>query len=92
MKPVYVVLSILVLMFQYRIWLGDSNVMSLNNLKQVAAEQQRENDSLRIRNKALIAEVYDLKNGQESYEELARLELGMIGKNETFVQIIPPKS
>jgi cell division protein FtsB len=40
---------------------------------------------MRARNDALEAEVRDLKQGYEAIEERARLELGMIKKNETFL-------
>ncbi|MBS0358961.1 MAG: septum formation initiator family protein, partial [Proteobacteria bacterium] len=40
------------------------------------------------RNKALAADVNDLKHGNASVEEHARTELGMIQKDETFYQII----
>jgi cell division protein FtsB len=36
----------------------------------------------------LEAEVRDLKNGLEAVEERARLELGMIRKDEIYFQIV----
>jgi cell division protein FtsB len=41
------------------------------------------------RNKQLVAEVADLKAGLAAIEERARSELGMIGRNETFYQVVP---
>ena len=41
------------------------------------------------RNKQIIAEVADLKAGMAAIEERARSELGMIGRNETFYQVVP---
>ena len=49
-----------------------------------------EEKKLQERNKALAAEVHDLKQGLEAIEERARNELGMIKKDETFYQIIKP--
>jgi len=40
------------------------------------------------RNKALQAEVQNLKSGQDVIEEKARRELGLIGQGETFFQYI----
>ncbi len=56
--------------------------------------QQKENARLGARNETLAAEVNDLKSGTAAIEERARSELGMIKKDETFVQIIEdhPKS
>ena len=43
---------------------------------------------LQERNNSLDAEVTDLKKGLQAIEERARSELGMIGKDEVFYQII----
>jgi cell division protein FtsB len=51
-------------------------------------EQQREaNARLKARNDAMDAEVRDLKRGLDAIEERARLELGMIKKDEIFFQV-----
>ena len=81
-------LIVLSVMFQYRIWFSDANVRSLSQLKEVVVQQEQENQRLAARNKHLAADVTDLKRGHAAYEELARMELGMIGENESFVQII----
>jgi len=47
------------------------------------------NQQLRDRNAALDAEVINLKQGLEAAEERARTDLGMIGKKETFYQVVP---
>ena len=53
-----------------------------------AANQEKA--KLEERNKELDAEVSDLKKGIDAIEERARSELGMVGKDETFYQIIEP--
>ncbi|MEO6186323.1 MAG: septum formation initiator family protein, partial [Steroidobacteraceae bacterium] len=40
----------------------------------------------------LAAEVRNLKQGFEAVEERARSELGMIGSNETYYQVVPPSA
>jgi len=35
--------------------------------------------------------VQDLKSGMTAIEERARSELGMIGRNETFYQVVPTR-
>jgi len=57
-------------------------------LEKAVAEQREENRILRQRNSSLEAEVRDLKEGLEAVEERARTELGMIGEDETFYQVI----
>jgi cell division protein FtsB len=77
---------VLLLLLQYRLWLGDGGVHELLRLQQAIALQQQENDRLRERNEALDAEVLDLKQGEAAVEERARRELGMIRRDETFFQ------
>ena len=53
-----------------------------------AAQQRQVTARLKARNAALDADVRDLKQGYEAVEERARLELGMIKKDEVFYQIV----
>jgi cell division protein FtsB len=48
------------------------------------------NAQLRARNQAMDAEVRDLKDGSEAIEERARMELGMIRRDEIFYQVVTP--
>jgi len=73
---------------QYPLWFGDGGLFALWNLKQEIATQHAENIALKERNRALEAEVLDLKKGYEALEERARAELGMVRKGETLYQII----
>lgn len=50
--------------------------------------QQQENDDLRERNSILAGEVSDLKDGLESVEERARIDLGMVKEGETFYMVV----
>jgi cell division protein FtsB len=90
---VILVLSLLLVAFlQYKLWWGESGYYDRKALKENIALQQAENDQLAERNRILSAEVYDLKSGLEAVEEHARLDLGLIKPNETFVQmsVLPP--
>lgn len=49
-----------------------------------------ENGALQTRNNALQAEVENLKTGKDVVEEKARRDLGLVGKDETFFQIVEP--
>lgn len=83
-RVIAVIFISLLLMLQYRLWVGDGGVNELLRLKQDIAAQKQQNDSLRERNEALEAEVLDLKQGEAAIEERARRELGMIRGDETF--------
>ncbi|HSD53584.1 MAG TPA: cell division protein FtsB [Burkholderiales bacterium] len=84
------VLLLALLALQYRLWVSGSGLREVWRLEQAIAAQQRENDGLESRNRALAAEVRDLKEGQAALEERARTDLGMVGANETFYQLVPP--
>lgn len=72
---------------QYQYWLGGNGHVERNELLAQIEEQQRFNDSQIAANNLLRTDVHDLKNGLEAVEEHARLDLGLIKPNETFVQI-----
>jgi len=78
----------LLVLLQYRLWVGDGSFAEVWDLYQQVEMQREENQQLRERNQALEAEVQDLKQGLGAIEERAREELGMIKEGETFYQII----
>ena len=82
-------LILIALSLQIRIWFSDDGYRKSLKLKNAVADQKVLNNSLRTRNNALDAEVLNLKKGSDAAEELARNDLGMIGENETFYQVIP---
>jgi len=81
-------LVVLVVLLQYRLWVGDGSLAEVWDLYQQVETQKTENHELLERNQALEAEVNDLKQGLEAIEERAREELGMTRDDETFYQII----
>lgn len=81
-----------VLLLQYRLWLSGDGVRELTRLAEAVQRQTAENAELEDRNQQLVAEVQDLKAGMDAIEERARSELGMIGRNETFYQVVPERS
>ena len=91
MRLIIGILLVLLLLLQYRLWVGEGSLAEVNNLQQEIAAQQQKLAKLRQRNRALQAEVRDLKQGMEAIEERARSELGMIKEGETFYQVIEPE-
>lgn len=84
-------LLILLVLLQYRLWFGDGSVREVARLNTEIAAQEEQNARLRERNRTLAAEVQDLKKGTTAIEERARTDLGMVGKTETFYQVVSPK-
>jgi len=81
-------LIVLLLLLQYKLWVGDGGIPEVLHLQKEVAKQQQNKQNLEERNASLAAEVKDLKQGLDAIEERARSEMGMIGKDETFYQII----
>jgi cell division protein FtsB len=92
MKVIIIIMSVLLLLLQFKLWFGDASVRDVINLKQTVIEQQAKNEQVKQRNAVLAAEVEDLKTGLEAIEERARSELGMIKKDETFIHIVEGES
>ena len=90
MKWLAAALAIAVILLQYRVWLSEDGVRGVGRLRQAVAVQRAENEQLAERNRQLAAEVRDLKTGLDALEERARSDLGMIARNETFYQVVPP--
>jgi cell division protein FtsB len=82
-------LALVLALLQYRLWISQAGVRELGPLRAAVATQTAQNARLTERNRELAAEVHDLKNGMTALEERARSELGMIGANETFYQVVP---
>jgi len=88
MKILIAILAVMLLLLQISLWLGDGSLPKAWQLQQAVNLQKTENEKLAERNRALKAEVDDLKQGQAAIEERARNELGMIRQGETFYQVI----
>ena len=87
MRIAIVVLGLLLVLLQYRLWLADDGFRAVWGLDRSVAEQGEENEALAERNERLAAEVRDLKQGLDAVEEIARNDLGMIVEGETFYQV-----
>ena len=83
-------LVLIALVLQAQLWISASGFAKTRNLRAAVAEQREQNAVLQRRNQALEAEVDNLKRSSEAAEERARTDLGMIGPQETFFQVVPP--
>ena len=91
MRLVVTGLFVLLVVLQYRLWLGNGGATEIGRLRAEIVQQREENESLRERNRTLAAEVQDLKKGTTALEERARTDLGMVGRGETFYQVVPSR-
>ena len=88
MKFITIIMVLLLLLLQYRLWTGNGSLVEVNYLRDEIKNIKSENERLKERNLSLTAEVFNLKQGHEAIEEIARSEMGMIKDDETFYQII----
>lgn len=88
MRLLTLAVAVLLVLIQYPLWLGDGGWLRVWERERKLTEQMRKNEELRMRNAALEAEVRDLRDGTSAMEERARFELGMVGADEIFVQIL----
>ena len=88
MKILSFALAAFLLALQYPLWIGKGSWLRVWELDRSLAQQRDTNARLKARNDALDAEVRDLKQGLDAIEERARLELGMIRKDEIFYQVV----
>lgn len=92
MKVLAAALVVLLALLQYRLWLGEGGLREVGRLRAEIQSQRDVNQRLKERNRTLAAEVTDLKKGTVAIEERARTDLGMVGKGETFYQVVPPSA
>jgi cell division protein FtsB len=90
MKILIAVLMLMLIGLQYKLWLGDGSLSEVVQLTRELEIQRQRLSELEERNKILEAQVLDLQNGLDAFEEKARNDLGMIKQGETFIQLIPP--
>ena len=88
MRPVFLILIFALVVLQHKLWLGDGNVLQWVALQKKLTEHEQETYKLVARNKALAADIRELKSGAQALEEQARYELGMIKNNELFYQFV----
>jgi cell division protein FtsB len=91
-KLLFVILTLLIVLIQYPLWLGKGGWFRVWEVDRQIAAQRDANSKLQTRNNALDAEVRGLKEGYEAVEERARTELGMIKHDEIFFQLVEGKT
>ena len=92
MKILIAVLILLLIGLQYKLWFGDGSLSEVVQLSRELELQKQRLQELEERNRILEAQVLDLQNGLDAFEEKARNDLGMIKQGETFIQLIPEES
>src|ERR1700691_1443 len=90
MRVFVVILGLLAVLLQCRLWVSDQGMHEVTRLRTAIDAQTAANRDQRDRNRQLAAEVDNLKVGFTAIEERARSALVMIGRSETFFQVVKP--
>lgn len=88
MRLIAVGFLFLLALIQYPLWLGKGGWLRVWDMQHQVTQAQMQNQKLKERNAKLESEIVDLKTGTDAVEERARFELGMIKKDEIFVQVL----
>lgn len=88
MKLLWGFLLLATIALQTRLWVGEGGILEVWQLQDQVEVLQAQNTVLQQRNGRLDAKVTNLKKGFDVIEERARLDLGMIGRNETFFMVV----
>ncbi|MEW5248734.1 septum formation initiator family protein [Microbulbifer sp. 2201CG32-9] len=91
MRWLLVTLIALLLMTQYRLWIGDGSLAEVSRLKRELEQQQHKNAALALANRQLAREVRSLKEGTDGVEAKARYDLGLIKEGETLFIFLDPE-
>jgi cell division protein FtsB len=76
------------MMSQYLLWINEDGIKQTLTLRISIQAQTEENAALMEGNRALEADIKDLKTGLVAIEERARSEMGMIRHDETFYRLL----
>jgi len=88
LKLVIGLLMVMLLVLQYRLWVGEGSLAETRSLSLKVAEQKEKNRLIQQGNEQLAAEVKALKTGFDEVEARAREELGMVKPGETFYLVV----
>jgi cell division protein FtsB len=72
MKKLVILLLLLLVYLQYRLWFGEGSLQEVGDLQRAVELQREEN----------------LQLGLDAIEEHAREDLGMVKEGETFYQVV----
>ena len=91
MRVLIAILLLMLIGLQFRLWTGENSLAHLNALEDQIAEQELINTDLEAQTDQMRALVLDLKTGDDAYEEMARLKLGLIKEDEEIYLFVEPK-
>jgi cell division protein FtsB len=92
MRWLLILLIVLLLGLQVRLWVGEGSLAHKAELDVQLGKQKAENKRLEQRNQVIARDVASLKTSLDTIEEKAREDLGMIKQGEVFYLVTDEKT
>jgi cell division protein FtsB len=87
-KGLTIILMLLLVFLQYRLWFESDGIIDMMRVKRQLALEAVQNEKLKKRNEILIRQIQNLQTSNVAVEARARGELGMVKRGETFYQVV----
>jgi cell division protein FtsB len=87
-KWLLIILIIVFLVLQYRLWFGRGGIVDMLTLKKQTTVASAQVDVLTGKNSDLIDQVNDLKEGDVVLAKHARNDLGLVDQGEVYFQLV----
>jgi cell division protein FtsB len=88
MKLLFLFLSLLLILLLAGLWVGSGSYPERWKIQERSTTQELANTKKKEQIESIKAELNDASSGNAAIEERARSELGMMGKDETFYEVI----
>lgn len=88
MRMLGFVLVLVLASLQYKLWFGEGSIFQSMQVEKKLEIQQANNFKLAAQNRAIEADIAELKSGDQALEEQARFDLGMVKQGEVYYQIV----
>jgi cell division protein FtsB len=88
MKLLLIIMSLLLVLLLAGLWVGSGSYPERWKIQERSASQELSNTQREEQINKIKAELDDASSGNAAIEERARSELGMMGKGETFYEVV----
>lgn len=82
------VLTLLLVLLQYKLWFGVEGVAQTMSIKHHVEQIRAVNQQSMQHNQDVANQINSLRNNREAIESLARENLGMVKKGESYYQFV----
>lgn len=88
MRTIILFLVLVLCGLQYKLWFGDGSVFQWTKIQSKLASQVEKNQKIAAQNRAIEADINELKSGDQALEEQARYDLGMVKQDEVYYHFV----